>query len=729
MLSPSPEQQEIIDAIKQGFNVEVNAVAGSGKTTTVLSLADQNANKTIIQLTYNSELKEEVTMKKKKLSNVMYLDNLSIYTYHSLAYKFYTKEAKTDIGIDKIVKENMQPCRSIPNIHLLVLDEVQDMNFLYYQFVLKFVRDMKAFDNNSSNNNNNNSHKNNKNKRQSLFQLLVLGDDFQGLYSFKGADTRYLTMAHKLWSTVSTLPFKLMKLSTSYRVTNQIASFLNNVMLGENRIIAQKDGPKVEYVSHPNPFQNFKIIGARLINMIYTNQIAPQDVFILSASVKKEKSPIKLLENMLVRNNIPCYVPMNDTTSVDNEIIQNKLIFSSIHQSKGRERKVVVVYGFDENYFQFYCRDMKREVCPSTLYVAATRATDLLIVLEIGEPLSFLKYTHQEMVQSNFIDFQGIPQGVTNIICSTYEEEKEPFIHLTVSSMLKFLDPLLLSNIVEIMDSHLFTTDKNSFPLNELKVPSTLSTMYHDKPLTEEVYDINGHAIPALYEEMFSGRNKNTIKTFVEEHLRRNKDTTFFAKKLQGIDFSATTLEDQLKIVNVYIAIRERLNFKVAQIKEYKWLDKALLDSLFLNMNRHIENPSQLEYEQTIVDAASDYDEIDAFINSNLGEDFSKIRFEGRVDAMDDKIIWEFKCTEELDPEHKLQVVLYAWLWGKTCAKSKGTRVFKLMNIRTAEVKTLRSDSGKWMDKIVIDILKSKYSKTAETSDKDFLESVNYVKG
>ena len=51
------------------------------------------------------------------------------------------------------------------------------------------------------------------------------------------------------------------------------------------------------------------------------------------------------------------------------------------------------------------------------------------------------------------------------------------------------------------------------------------------------------------------------------------------------------------------------------------------------------------------------------------------------------------------------------------------------MNIRTAEVKTLRSDSGKWMDKIVIDILKSKYSKTAETSDKDFLESVNYVKG
>ena len=287
--------------------------------------------------------------------------------------------------------------------------------------------------------------------------------------------------------------------------------------------------------------------------------------------------------------------------------------------------------------------------------------------------------------------------------------------------MLKFLDPLLLSNMVEIMDTHLFAVDAKSFPLNEVKVPSTLATVYYDKPLTEEVYDINGHAIPALYEEMFSGHKQNTIKSFVQEHVRRNKDTTFFAKKLKDVNFEETSLEDHLKIVNVYIAIRERLNFKVAQIKEYKWLDKSTVDSLFLNMNRHIENPSQLQYEQTIVDAASDYDEIDSFVQKTLGDDFSKVRFEGRVDAMDDKTIWEFKCTEELDAEHKLQVVLYAWLWEKTCSKSKGTRTFKLMNIRTAEVQTL-SYKRKWADKIVVDILRSKYSKSPDMSDREFLQ-------
>jgi hypothetical protein len=30
MLRPSPEQQEIIDCVKEGFNVLVDAVAGSG---------------------------------------------------------------------------------------------------------------------------------------------------------------------------------------------------------------------------------------------------------------------------------------------------------------------------------------------------------------------------------------------------------------------------------------------------------------------------------------------------------------------------------------------------------------------------------------------------------------------------------------------------------------------------------------------------------------------------
>ena len=62
---------------------------------------------------------------------------------------------------------------------ILVVDEAQDMTPLYFKLLQKFIQDS-----------------------QLPFQLLVLGDHRQGLYEFKGADTRFLTLAHKLWKNV-----------------------------------------------------------------------------------------------------------------------------------------------------------------------------------------------------------------------------------------------------------------------------------------------------------------------------------------------------------------------------------------------------------------------------------------------------------------------------------------------------------------------------------------------
>jgi superfamily II DNA or RNA helicase len=56
LFTPSSEQQLIIDAIKRGENVSVNAVAGSGKTTTILGIAKQIPEKKILQITYNLSL-------------------------------------------------------------------------------------------------------------------------------------------------------------------------------------------------------------------------------------------------------------------------------------------------------------------------------------------------------------------------------------------------------------------------------------------------------------------------------------------------------------------------------------------------------------------------------------------------------------------------------------------------------------------------------------------------
>lgn len=66
MLSPaSKEQIDIINAIKTN-NVKVNSVAGSGKTTTVLHMAQILENESILLLTYNARLKIDTRKKKKR---------------------------------------------------------------------------------------------------------------------------------------------------------------------------------------------------------------------------------------------------------------------------------------------------------------------------------------------------------------------------------------------------------------------------------------------------------------------------------------------------------------------------------------------------------------------------------------------------------------------------------------------------------------------------------------
>ena len=169
----SNEQRKVYDHIKEGKNVVVDACAGSGKSTTILSIAKELPKKQFLQTTYNSMLKKEIKIKIDDLQ----LENLSVQTFHSLCVKYYLLSAYTDTGIRYVICNNTPPRLKIPPLDILVIDEAQDMTFLYYQFMVKYIRD-SGFQN---------------------IQLLILGDYMQGLYEFKGADTRFLTHADKIW--------------------------------------------------------------------------------------------------------------------------------------------------------------------------------------------------------------------------------------------------------------------------------------------------------------------------------------------------------------------------------------------------------------------------------------------------------------------------------------------------------------------------------------------------
>jgi hypothetical protein len=92
----------------------------------------------------------------------------------------------------------------------------------------------------------------------------------------------------------------------------------------------------------------------------------------------------------------------------------------------------------------------------------------------------------------------------------------------------------------------------------------------------------------------------------------------------------------------------------------------------------------------------------------------------GRLDGINDTTIWEWKCVGMLSLEHKLQLVIYAWLWRTFYESSEGVRLFKLINIRTGEV--LQLDCALTiLDDLVYTILVDKLNKVGRLSDADFI--------
>ena len=433
----SEEQQTAIDFILAGENVVLDAVAGSGKSTTVLSLARQVPPTTkILQLAYNAILRKEVQAKLKERE----IKNVTVHTFHSLAVKYYLLSAHTDTGLRKIVREDMRPKIPIPKYQIIVLDESQDMSFLYFQFMVKFAFDMGE-----------------------RFQLCILGDYMQGIYEFKGADIRSLTHAHIIWKNhpiLSSRIFRQCTLQTSYRITNQHARFNNDVLLGMPRLKAVKNGPPVEYIRN-NRTNLEKTVIAKIQQWIRTG-VSPGDIFVLAASVKGINSNVRKMENALVERGIPCYVPIFDTEGIEDKVIEGKVVFSTFHSVKGRERPYVLIMGFDQSYFDMYGQDFPTDKCPNVFYVACTRSTNKLILLEKDDnfydrPFDFLKKTHREMRDEKYVEFSGVPREKfyekPAITDETIQTEKERFFDVVPSELAKYVQDHVLENIAPLIET------------------------------------------------------------------------------------------------------------------------------------------------------------------------------------------------------------------------------------------------------------------------------------
>lgn len=736
----SDEQIAVFDAIKDGKNVVVDACAGSGKSTTILSIATYMPNHEFIQLTYNSMLCAEIKTKADALG----LSNIKIYTYHSLAVRYYSNSGYTDTMIRRVLNVNGPPKTPIPRFHILVIDETQDMTMLYFKLVVKFCKD-HGFP----------------------IQLLILGDFMQGLYEFKGADTRFLTNATEIWSGFPLLQchdFVKCTLKMSYRITCEMADFVNDVMLGEKRLYACKHGAPVVYLRR-SVYDAEKYVVYHITRLLNECGVSPSDIFVLGSSVKGVRSAIRKMENALVEKNVPCHVPMMDTEKIDERVIQGKVVFSTFHSVKGRQRKYVFVMGFDQSYFKFFARNLPTNVCPNTLYVACTRATHGLVIIENhnkreDRPLTFLKMTHAEMQRHPSIEFKGLPQTV--FYDEEVNENKIGTTHyITPTELIKFIPENVIEKILPVLEK-IFVKVNDESTESMIDIPTVVETK---SKFHEDVSDLNGIAIPLMYfDKMMERHDKSAecmsgggklLHSIIQSDMDALKpnEHPFLRKTVANLPKICKTIPDYLYVSNVFVAVREKLYFKINQISpnEYTWLSEEVINECFerihnilycecigdthysdapsYNENVDVDEDFSVKIEKTIVNAGDDaiHSKIDMYLREYFPHE--AFRFTARVDAITDKSVWEIKCVGELTNDHFLQVVIYAWLW-RLCIEDiqhlENIRDFRIFNIRSGEIYRLEAETNE-LSYIVVELLKAKYGSPENTDNYEFIEKCREI--
>ena len=743
----SAEQQLVCDHICLGENVVVDACAGSGKSTTILTVANALPKKRFLQITYNAMLRKEF---KEKVAECG-LDNIEVHTYHSFAVKYFFRDAHTDTGIRHLLyskssrdessdMSDLETYPDIPAFDIVVLDETQDMTLLYYRLVTyilnvictkSYNKAILGSDLVDETHSANISEKRGRGRPHKL-QLLILGDYMQGLYEFKGADTRFLTLASHIWGSCKHLKspiFRSCTLRTSYRITRPMASFVNHVMLGHNtaeniRLCACRDGSQVVYIRHSRT--NIECIVVNLILRLLEGGDLPSDIFVLGGSVKGVNSNIRKMENVLVERNIPCHVPMLETDKIDDRVINGKVVFSTFHSVKGRQRKYVFIVGFDQSYFTYYGREMDELRCPNTLYVGCTRATHGLYLLENNDwstdrPLTFLKMNHHEMKSQDYIDFRGTPQSIFYEKDPSFSAKKEKIHYVTPTELIKFIPEHVLEKITPMLD-HIFASCTVDLP--ELTPDHIPSVVQFANGLYEDVADLNGIAIPCLYWDQLQSEPTNVLYQLIGNMIRdlKDKDHSFIKKVYQEIDPLSQTPSDYLYLANIYIAVQEKLYFKLKQIdrSEYQWLTQEAVDICKLRMDSIVgcENVEQHEHVFIHPKMEDAHNMIDMLLQPELGLDV-KYRFSARLDLITQESIWELKCTQQITIDHLLQVVIYAWLWRTINPDS--TKKVKIFNIKNGEVMELRATIDE-LTEIMIELLRGKYEKVERLNDQQFLK-------
>ena len=437
----SEEQQAVIDAlVDQQSNVICEAVAGAGKTTLILNLAKQVVAKQpeakILNLTFNERLSTSNAQKIKDLGLKTNVVAKTFHAWENFPIKDDRKNGFNDvISINDLVRQwaedhhhndlldaikikkqyngNNKDNTFLKNYLLslnqeidqnqdlktylrdhsfqwdyVCFDEAQDIDEILWWQILILI------------------------KTQTKAKFLILGDPYQTIYQFKGADERFIKFADELLK----IPFQRLKLAHSFRISKPIADFINGVAKWDDWIIKANPNKTISdpvrlYLLPPAVVENtidqsrqlvFNKLWDIIIDLIENQRYLPSEITFLSTFKIGEtintkgneddpgRADFKILidhfKQFIVKKS---HKVVNDQTKILNVCEQKHkgnwydLRFYSFHAYKGCENKVIIVLGNTFNELNYWTNLKEKTYDHSNrlqkpFYVAYTRALEQL---------------------------------------------------------------------------------------------------------------------------------------------------------------------------------------------------------------------------------------------------------------------------------------------------------------------------------------------------------------
>ncbi|MBA43050.1 MAG: hypothetical protein CMF62_03460 [Magnetococcales bacterium] len=552
------------------------------------------------------------------------------------------------------------------------------MNAIYYQLICKIT-----YDNNYED-----------------FKLCVLGDQNQSIFKFNKADERFIVYGDRLFD-FEFDNFKKLNLSISFRVTNQIVDFLNNCLLGYERMKAQKEGDTVRYIIC-NTYGTKKNPPRATFEEIeyYLNKgYEYEDIFVLCPSLKSQRTGVRILSNWLTEKDIPVYVPVSDNENLDQDILNNKIVFSTFHQVKGLERKVVLIFNFDESYTKFYNQSCDPNVCPNEIYVAVTRASECLTVFHDN--------------RQNYLPFCNV--NILEDYCDVIEYNPLKISKFKMQNKMKLNVSTLTNHLPFEVVEHCTTFFKTKIVKEKKEKINIRGKVKNDEGNYETVQDITAVAIPAYFEYMKTGLLSIYDPKVEEETLLYDENEEYAFSDID--DESEEEIEESkelsiprlLFLSNLYISKQTGYRFKMNQIESYNWLRRDQLEKCTLRLDKLIGEDVEFNIDFEI-------DEKEELQNKKLS---------GVFDIIDGNKIWMLRCLDKIENVHLIQLALNAYVYHSLYPLEDPS--FFIVNILTKEVISIYYDIDN-LRKMVRYLIIQKYNTEQALSDNKFIESIEKIK-